>query len=542
MGGICGFCGSGNKNLLREMGGLISHRGCYETHFVSKNFSFLEKNFDNKKYILKNEKKVQRALEILPGFVSINIILFPYWGIFVIPEIVAYFILGYTIYWFLQSGQIAFGGVVSHLRIQATMQYDWVKDVKSFPDWKKVRNVIIIPTYKEPLHILDRTLNSISKQTLPKDQLIVILATEKKEDKSERLKKVNVLKEKYSKSFHKFFVTVHTLVPGEAAGKASNEKYAALLFKKKYIDTKIYNIKHLIVTSCDADHVFHKKHFASLTYKFLDHPKRYLRFWQPAILFYNNIYRLPAIARITDTISSVVSISMLPRKDRLISYSNYSLSFKLLDDVGYWNEDRIPEDWGIFFKAFYKKKGQVEVEANYLPIYADAAESTSFVKTIKAQYEQRKRWAWGTSDDPWLIKNYFLTPGVPFFTKTMRVIYALQMHFLWPVHWFIITLGLTLPTLINPRFGRTTLGYTVPKLSSAILTLALVFLLVMFALDRVYKPKRPKEFPLWRAILFPLEFVLMPVAGFIFTALPGLDAHTRLMLGKYIEYKVTEKI
>jgi hypothetical protein len=40
----------------------------------------------------------------------------------------------------------------------------------------------------------------------------------------------------------------------------------------------------------------------------------------------------------------------------------------------------------------------------------------------------------------------------------------------------------------------------------------------------------------------PLEFFLMPIAGFFFNALPGLDAHTRLMLGKYIEYKVTEKV
>jgi hypothetical protein len=34
----------------------------------------------------------------------------------------------------------------------------------------------------------------------------------------------------------------------------------------------------------------------------------------------------------------------------------------------------------------------------------------------------------------------------------------------------------------------------------------------------------------------------MPIAGFFFSALPGLDAHTRLMLGKYMEYKVTEKV
>jgi hypothetical protein len=32
------------------------------------------------------------------------------------------------------------------------------------------------------------------------------------------------------------------------------------------------------------------------------------------------------------------------------------------------------------------------------------------------------------------------------------------------------------------------------------------------------------------------------LAGLLFTALPGIDAHTRLMLGKYIEYRVTEKV
>lgn len=495
-----------------------------------------------RKFILRNEKKTQRLLEILPGFFSWNIILFPYWGIFVIPEVVAYFILAYNVYWFYQSFLIATTGIVSHFRIQASMQYDWVRDLDSFPDWKKVKHVIIIPTYKEPLHILKRTFKAIARQTLPKDQLIVILATEKKEPGEERLKKVKALKQKYGKTFAEFFVTVHKLVPGEVAGKSSNERHAAVWFKENHIDKKKYDIDYLVVTSCDADHVFHKKHFSSLTFKFLDNPNRYLRFWQPAILFYNNIWRLPAIARITDTMSSVVSISLLSRRDRLTTISNYSLSFKLLDETGYWDADKIPEDWGIFFKAFYKKRGKVEVEPNYLPIHADAAESTSFLKTIKSQYEQRRRWAWGVSDDPWLIKKYFLAPGVPFWNKTMRVLYALQSHFLWPVHWFTITIGLTLPTLINPRFARTSLGYMVPRLSSYILSLALIFLVVMLVLDRIYKPKRPQGFPAWRAAIMPIEFILMPVAGFIFGALPGLDAHTRLMLGKYIEYRVTEKV
>jgi hypothetical protein len=72
--------------------------------------------------------------------------------------------------------------------------------------------------------------------------------------------------------------------------------------------------------------------------------------------------------------------------------------------------------------------------------------------------------------------------------------------------------------------------------------MALVFLLVMLVLDKIYRPKKPKEVPTWKALLGPFEFVLMPIVGFFFSALPGIDAHTRLMLGKYIQYKVTEKV
>jgi len=495
-----------------------------------------------KKYILKHEKKIQRALEILPGFVSWNVILFPYWGIFLIPNIVAYFILAFNIYWFYQSLQIAITATISHLRIQSAMIYNWVGDLKSFPDWKKVHHVVLITTYKEPLHTLDRTLGSIAKQTLPLKQISVCLATEKREPEKDRTEKIDVLRKKYGRTFANFFVTVHELVPGEIVGKSSNERFAAIWIKNELVDTEKMDIDYITITSCDADHTYHPQHFAALTYKFLDNPKRHNYFWQPAIMFYNNIWELPAITRVPNTLASIWNLSQLPRRDKLINQQNYTLSLKLLDEIGYWDADKIPEDWGIFFKAYYQKRGKVEVEPIYLPLFADAAQSTSFWKTLKNQYEQYKRWAWGVSDDPWIIKNYLLTPGVPFWDKTMRLIYVLWSHFMWPVNWFIITIGLTLPTVLNPRFGRTSLGYTIPKYSSYILTVALGFLFIMLVFDSFYKPKRPKGFPLWRAVLMPLEFVLMPIAGFFFSALPGLDAHTRLMLGKYLEYRVTEKV
>jgi len=494
------------------------------------------------KLLSKKERIIQRLLEILPGFFSWNVILFPYWGIFVIPNAVAYFILAYNIYWFYQSFSIAITAFLSHIRIQASINYDWVKDIKEFPDWKRVKNVVIIPTYKEPIHILERTFQSLANQSLPTKQIIPVLAMEAKEDEKDRVEKVKILKKKFEKKFGGLYVTVHTLTPDEVVGKASNEKHAATWFKKNVIDKEKLDINYFTVTSCDADHKYHPNHFAVLTFKFLDNPSRYNYFWQPAIMFYNNIYELPAITRVPNTLGSIWNLSQLPRKDRLINQQNYSLSYKLLDDVGYWDADKIPEDWGIFFKAYYKKAGKVEVEPIYLPLHADAAQSHSFFSTLKNQYEQYKRWAWGVSDDPWIIKSYISTPGMPFFDKTMRLVYVLWSHFMWPVNWFVITIGLTIPTLLNPRFGRTTLGFMVPKLSSLVLTIALVFLVIMLIFDNIYKPKRPEKFPLWRAILMPFEFILMPVAGFFFNALPGLDAHTRLMLGKYLEYRVTEKV
>lgn len=493
-------------------------------------------------FIIKHEKGVLRALEILPGFVSWNLILFPYWGIFVIPVAVAYFILIFNIYWFYQSLQLAVSATLSHLRIQAAKVYDWMGDVKGFPDWQKVRHVVIIPTYKEPIHILERTLNSLASQDFPTNQIIPVLAMEGKEPREVRNAKFQMLNDKYGKLFGHLYQTVHELEMGEVAGKASNERFSAIWIKKNYIDLNKIDINYVTVTSCDADHKFHPKHFANLAFKFLDDPNRYKKFWQPAVMFYNNIWEIPAITRVPNTLMSIWNLSQLPRRDRLINAQNYSLSYKLLDEVGYWDADKIPEDWGIFFKAFYKKGGGLEVEPIYLPLLADAAQSTSFWKTLQNQYEQIKRWAWGVSDDPWIIKSYLLSRNVPFWDKTMRLIQVIWAHFLWPVNWFLITIGLTIPTLINPAFGRTALGYTVPKLSSFILTISLIFLVIMLIIDNIQKPPRPKEVSVWKQILAPFEFVLMPVAGFFFSALPGLDAHTRLMLGKYIEYRVTEKV
>lgn len=492
-------------------------------------------------FIKNHERKTQRVLEILPGFFSWSIILFPFWGAFLVPTAVAYFIITFDVYWLYQSFTTGILALLAHFKIKASSNFDWLGDLMSFPDWKKLHHIIIIPTYKEPLYILKRTLNGLSKQTFPKKQMTVVLAFEKREGKSAR-EKARELKKIYATRFAHLFITFHPDLPGEVKGKSSNTCWAAKYAKKKLVDQQKINIDYITITSEDADVVLHPSYFSALAFKFLDNPQRYNLIFQPAVQFYNNIWQLPAITRAFNTTSTIYNTGVLLRHDRLINFSTYSTSLKMVDKVGYWDTDVIPEDYRLFFKSFFKLKGKVDVAPIFLPAFADAALSSSFWKTVVNQYEQIKRWAWGTSDDAYLIKNWLTVKGIPFWEKTIRVVRVLETHFLWPVNWFILTLGAILPPLINKNFGRTILGKTLPQVSSGILTLALLALVLIIIIDWRQRPPRPKEVSWLRALLTPLEFLLLPVIGFFFNALPGIDAHTRLMLGKYIEYRVTEKV
>ncbi len=493
-----------------------------------------------RQFVLNHDKKIHRALEIIPGLFSWGAILFFLVGSFTIPIFIAYLVIFFDVFWLYKSITFATTALISYWRIKASQAMNWLEEVKLFPNWKKVHHVVIIPQYKEPFHILERTIQSLINQDFPLKQITVVMATEARDPEGK--KKAEELKIKYGQKFANFFITVHKLTPQETAGKHSNENYAARWIKKELTNKRKMNLDYLTVTSCDSDHFFHPKHFSYLTYCFLDNPHRYLRFWQPAVLYYNNFWRLPALVRVTNTFGAIWNASLLVRKDRLISCQNYSLSFKLLDEVGYWNPEIIPEDFHLFFKSYYKKRGEIEVEPIYLPVYADAAESTTLWGTIKNNYLQFQRWAWGISDDPNVIKSYFLTPTISFWDKTIRLIRLLEDHLLMPVNWFLITVGINIPVFFVPDFSRTAIGYNLPRLSALILNLCLIFLVIILFVNTRLRPPRPNYVSRLRSFLIPFEFVLMPLSGFILTVIPTLDAHTRLMLGKYLEYRLTEKV
>ena len=492
------------------------------------------------------DSRLTRILEATSGSISFILILFPLVGGIFVPELAAYFIIAFDIYWLYKSITLALNGTRGYLAIRETSKIDWWAKAKETKGYDRLRQIIFIPNVNEPEELLRRTMNFLVSQEFDTKKISVVLATEAKVATQKPV--ADRLAKEFAGKFERIWVTEHVLSPGEVVGKSSNLAFAGR-FVAKEITRLGWDKDFITVTSCDADMAFPAKYFAALAYKFLVNPDRYLRFWQGAILFYNNIWRVPMLVRVINTVYSVGQLADLVRPHWTYNYSSYSLSWYLLERSGFWDVDVIPEDWHLFFKTFFAHRGMVDVESIQLPIYGDAAEGTDTrnwwawnMSSYRSNYTQVRRWAWGITDLSYALKMYLRHRSeVPFYRFGYRYLRAMEQHLLWPVNWFILTFGATIPTLVNPTFKQTTLGYSLPGIAGFILTLAAIGLVSIIILDILMRPPRPESFKKWHLPLLLVQYIFMPVTAFLFGALPGMDAHMRLILGKRLEYKVTEK-
>jgi hypothetical protein len=73
------------------------------------------------------------------------------------------------------------------------------------------------------------------------------------------------------------------------------------------------------------------------------------------------------------------------------------------------------------------------------------------------------------------------------------------------------------------------------------MSLAMIGILVSATLSLLLLPPRPKQKSAFYIIIMLLQWILLPVTLIIFGSIPALEAQTRLMIGKYLGFWVTEK-
>ncbi|MFQ5493055.1 MAG: hypothetical protein ACE5DX_02765 [Candidatus Dojkabacteria bacterium] len=553
------------------------------------------------------KQTVEIIYEKIPPIITYILILFPFWGGFVLPFATAYFVIIFNVFFLYKSISFSVFFAVSLIKIRQTENINWLSrleyldtpkealeklelkleqlEILSFADlkkdkrlplfirrylfrrakrkvtsfikgeisriqrlkeqklnfdWKELHHIVIIPHWKEPKHVLDHTLNTIKNSNYPTKRISIVLGAEKRD--STGLKISNELKNKYKKHFEQIWVTNHELTEDEIVGKSSNMAYAGKIAKKK-IDKLGWDLKKVTVTSCDADSQLPRNYFANVAYNYVTMKDSIYKYFNAAVVLYANIWRLPFYARVKNSMSSIYNVGRLVRTDKLVPFSTYTTSFWLIDKIGYWTPTITPEDFHIFFKGLFRFPTKVSTIPIYQKVMADAAEGETHLETIKNNYFQERRWSWGISDDGWLLRNVLkkVLSGDIKIAMLYRSLHVMFDHIIGPVSAIIILVGGNIPLLVNPSFAATTTGINLPRISSFMIQMTLWFLLVTILMDQYLKPKKPGKTNVIKKFFELFEWIIQPFVGIILVAIPGIEAHTRLLFGKYLEYYLTKK-
>ena len=483
---------------------------------------------------------VVRFFEMLFPLLTWSILTLPLWLSPFHPAIVAYFILTFDVYFFYKSLTVTIHSTLSYLKLKRHSHVDWQQLAQDQPDYGKIHHAVIVTNYKETTEKVRRTLEHLTSQNFPSRRIIVILAMEEREGDTAK-KRASELMSEFKSKFEGIDATFHPMRAGEIIGKASNSAWAAKhiskLIRKRKIDPNFVTI-----TSCDADSLLPPKYFSYLTHTFLIDSERYYHFYWAPVLLYSNFWEVTLPVRLQATIASILRLSILSKPDTLMQISTYSLSLNMLEKIGYWDTDIIPEDWHIFLQAFFTLGEKVKTIPMYLIVSRDAVNGTSLLRSLKSRYEQEKRWAWGVTDVPYALSKLFDSHHIPLLPKLLRVYHVVETHLFWPTSFFILTLGASIPALVNPEFSRSALGHNLPQMSGLILTITTSFIAMLIFIDIKSRPKRPSHFSVAKTPLLLFQWILLPIVSFFLSSLPALEAHTRLLLGKRLEYKVTDKI
>jgi hypothetical protein len=505
-----------------------------------------------------------RFFEILPGFLTWSALILPFVLAFWNVGLTAILMIGYLILWFVKAVALNLRAVQGWRIFQDHLQIDWLaltEDVKhhdpskKWPKWHRnnlerigkhpngihpdeITHAVIVATWNESRETLKPTLDSVAESIGDAKKMIVLLAYEARGGEVVE-KQAKALMKEYEHVFMVSKAVKHVDEPGEVIGKGPNITYTGRelerIVKEKGIDPL-----QVLVTTLDADNRPHKSYFACLSYVYsVCHDPIYLSF-QPIPMFTNNIWDAPAPMRVIATGNSYWMLIQGLRQHMLRNFSAHAQPLAALIQTDYWSRRTIVEDGHQFWRTYFAFDGKNEVIPIFLPIYQDAVLAKGYRRTLKAQFIQIRRWAWGASDVAYVAKYGFFTKNKIRKTDVwFKFLRLLEGHFSWATAPLILAFGALIPWV----FHQTNfVANQLPQIASRIQTVAMLGILVTLYLSFKILPPKPSRYKKHRTIFMVLQWGLLPVTTICYSAFAALVSQTRLMFGRYLgKFDVTEK-
>lgn len=509
----------------------------------------------------KDRGRRYRLFEILPGAVTWTIFILPFAVSLIAPHVVIFITIVYILLWFVKSVGLLVRNFQGLSKMESFKKLDWqamLTDLQTgeissqdAPGWHQdnlkrvgelkpddVLHAIFIAAYNETREVLEPTIQSVIDSDYDMTKVILVLAYEGR-DGAKSEKAILELSKEYGNQFAHTLAVKHPFDPKEVRGKGGNITYAARELER-YLTKAQIDPNRVVVTTLDSDNRPHQKYLAALTYLYVICPDPLYASFQPVPIYTNNIWDAPAPMRVIATGNSFWNIVLSMRPHMIRNFSSHAQGMAALIKTDYWSVRTIVEDGHQFWRTYFRFDGRHEVYPLYLPIYQDAVFSSSYLKTLKMQFVQIRRWAWGASDIAYVVdKGFFTKNKVPKGDLIMKLSRLVEGHISWSTAPLILAFAGFIPQLVNP------LDYSsnqLPVLAGRIQTIAMVGILATLYLSLKTLPPKPARYKRHRTIFMVLQWVLLPVTTILYNACAAINAQTRLMFGWYLDkFDVTDK-
>lgn len=514
-----------------------------------------------------------RFFEMLPAICSYGLVLLPIILSLISPLLGATFVIGYIIMWFVKAIGIAYRTVQGYHSLEQAQKVNWrarleelndvdgalakYRELSQKKEWRlqdhyqnllrisarpqdyfvpnAAFNAVIIPTYNEPREIIELTLKALFASQFDARQLILILAYESRSsEESKQL--VQELAKKYSKKcFHVHAIMHPEGLPGEVIGKGGNITYAGRYLQTYLAEQKI-DPERVLVTTLDADNRAHPQYLAYAMYEYICDTQRDRRAFQPIALFLNNIWDVPAPMRVLATGNSFWTIINSMRPHMLRNFAAHSQGMASLNKTDLWSTRTIVEDGHQYWRSYFAFDGHYEVTPIYVPIYQDAVLAETYRKTMKAQFVQLRRWAYGASDIAYVAdKGFGKHRTVPLVGLVARFLRLLDSHVSWASASIIITFGAWIPLIINSDASRSIVAHELPVVASQLQFIAMFGLFIAIFLTFKMLPPRPERYKRRRNVAMLAQWLIMPIVSLCYGSSAAFNSQTRLLLGRYLD-------
>lgn len=482
----------------------------------------------------------RHLFDAIPGILILLMIAFCLVAAWWLPHILVALAAGLSVYVLIRFILVALASVRGLQRIRQWEAVDW----SQYPVNDATHHLVIIPNYNEPLNILHRTLDRLALSQ-EAQRMTVVLAMEAAEPHA--VDKAKQLQAAYKGMFAHLVYTLHPAgLPGEMQCKSANQAWAARWAKHYLVNEHGYPLDYIIVTTMDADTLWHPDYFTALAVQFNRDPARHHTFWQAPIRYHANIYDVNPVTRSMNVYTTATELGYLRATWwQSLPISSYSLSLSLLHDADYWDTDVIADEWHMYIKAFFATGGQVKLQPIYLPFLAYIVTGDTLLDAFRNRYKQTLRHAWGSQEIGYALGQMLRQPASNPWRSWMLLLAVAHDLLLSSVGWVLLTVGSQLPFLLHSDMRASLLANPLDYAPFVIMQLVNVVLfvlgLLLLWLDIRTRPPRPQPATHRENLLSLIGFALLPIFGILFVILPMFHAQFQLLFSKKLAFRVTAK-